>query len=72
MDWHVDAGLTATLVTEPKQLQKQQTIPAQSLANCKAQGIPTVGNAAGNSQNFLDLTGQITTCPALPARGALV
>ena len=33
---------------------------------CKVQDIPTVGNAAGNSQDFLDLTGAPRSPDPLP------
>lgn len=59
MEWHVEAGLTATIIEAPLELQQQQKYIPEAMANiCKAQGIPTVGNAAGNSKNFLDLTGE--------------
>jgi iron transport multicopper oxidase len=62
IEFHVEAGLTATLIEAPKQLQGL-SIPADHLAACKIDGTPTVGNAAGNSKNFLDLAGQPTAAP---------
>jgi hypothetical protein len=38
-------------------------VPADHLAVCKRDGTPTVGNAAGNSKNFLDLAGQPSVAP---------
>lgn len=35
----------------------QSSIPPDHYAACNAQNIPIVGNAAGNSQDWLDLTG---------------
>ncbi len=61
IEWHVEAGLTATLLEAPDHLQKSLTIPADHLEVCHLDRTPTVGNAAGNSQNFLDLAGQPTT-----------
>lgn len=49
-------GLTATIIEDPIGLQSFQ-IPADHLENCKNQGIPTAGNAAGNTKDFTDLTG---------------
>lgn len=69
MEWHVTAGLTVTMVEAPLQLQKQESITAQSLANCKAQGASTQGNAAGNTQNHFDLTGANTHVPPLNETG---
>jgi len=65
MEWHVTAGLTVTMVEAPLEIQKQQKISDQSLANCKAQGVPTQGNAAGNTNNHFDLTGANTHVPPL-------
>jgi len=61
IDFHVESGLTATLFEAPDHLQGALTIPADHLYVCKLTGTPTVGNAAGNSHNFLNLTGQPTT-----------
>ena len=67
-EWHVEAGLTATIIEAPHMIQSQQpTIPPAMAAICKSQGIPTAGNAAGNTKNFLDLTGANTVAP--PGKG---
>jgi iron transport multicopper oxidase len=60
IEWHVEAGLTATLIEAPDVLQDTQTIPHGHYQTCESQGIPTKGNAAGNTKNWLDLTGAIT------------
>lgn len=56
-------GLVATIVESPSILQDTMKIPADHLAACKAQKIPTAGNAAGNTQNLLDLNGANTVPP---------
>lgn len=67
MEWHMSAGLLATFIEAPLQLQKDQpTIPPAMAALCKAQGIPTEGNAAGNAHNFTDLQGAPTLPRAAP------
>ena len=48
----------ATFVEAPLELQKTLVIPDNHYEACKAGGIPTKGNAAANSLDFLDLTGQ--------------
>ncbi|KAL7937529.1 Cupredoxin [Trichoderma chlorosporum] len=58
IEWHVASGLLATFVEAPLEIQKQFTIPDDHLAVCAASGWPTKGNAAGNTVNFLDLTGE--------------
>lgn len=61
------SGLTATMIEAPLELQKSQKIPEGHLDQCKAQGLPTAGNAAGNTVDFLDLTGENKSPPRLPA-----
>lgn len=52
-----------TLVEDPLSMQSGQSsiIPVSMQQICEAQGIPLFGNAAGNSQDYLNLTGQIQT-----------
>jgi len=66
IEWHVDAGLSATMIEAPLQLQQTQRIPQGHLQTCYADGTPTQGNAAGNTRNFLNLTGANTTPPQNP------
>ncbi|KAK3683920.1 Cupredoxin [Podospora appendiculata] len=58
IEWHVQSGLMATFVEAPLALQKTIEIPKDHLAACAADGFPTKGNAAGNTADFLDLSGQ--------------
>jgi iron transport multicopper oxidase len=66
MEWHVVAGLTATIIEAPLELQKQQQINPAMEAICKRHGTPTAGNAAGNTKDFTDLTGANTVAPQKP------
>ena len=63
MEWHVDAGLTATLIEAPLLLQAQSFPPAMA-SICKDQNLGVAGNAAGNVDDPYDLDGQITVCSA--------
>jgi iron transport multicopper oxidase len=65
MEWHVDAGLTATIIEAPTQLQAQ-TFPPAMAQICKDQNITTQGNAVGNVDDPYDLDGQVTVCPPNP------
>jgi len=56
IDWHVTEGFFATIVEAPLHLQSQN-VPADHFQVCKDQKLPYEGNAAGNTQNHLDLTG---------------
>ena len=51
-------GLALTLVEAPGQIQERVSVTGEQFGVCRAAGIPYKGNAAGNSENFLDLTGQ--------------
>lgn len=61
IEWHIEAGLTATILEAPDKVRLlQSTVPHDHLEVCHAQGIKTKGNAAGNEDNWLDLTGAPT------------
>jgi iron transport multicopper oxidase len=64
IEWHVEAGLTATIIEAPDVLQKSKPyIPTSHKTACKLQKISMKGNAAGNYKNWLDLTGANTSPP---------
>ncbi|KAM0231999.1 hypothetical protein ACHAP5_010868 [Fusarium lateritium] len=65
IEWHVTSGLIATFVEDPLALQASLKLPQNHLDACKAGGIPTVGNAAGNA-DLLDLSGENIPPPRLP------
>ncbi|PHH79355.1 hypothetical protein CDD80_5023 [Ophiocordyceps camponoti-rufipedis] len=65
IEWHVVSGLVATFVEAPSEL-KGLTIPDDHLDACKKVGMSTSGNAASNSVNLLDLTGQNEPPAPLP------
>ncbi|OAR00216.1 hypothetical protein LLEC1_04515 [Akanthomyces lecanii] len=67
IEWHVVSGLMATFVEAPLELQKQFTIPQNHLDNCAAAGMATQGNAAANTKDLLDLTGEPSPPRPLPA-----
>lgn len=58
IDWHLSQGLASVFIEAPIAMQESITIPDDHLAACKAAGISTTGNAAANSDNYLDLRGQ--------------
>nr|ABS19942.1 Lcc9 [Fusarium oxysporum] len=65
IEWHVTSGLIATFVEDPLALQASLKLPQNHLDACKAGNIPTVGNAAGNT-DLLDLSGENVPPPRLP------
>ncbi|KAI9162801.1 Iron transport multicopper oxidase fetC [Paramyrothecium foliicola] len=66
IEWHVASGLTATFVEAPVELQRTLKIPQNHLDACKAGGVPVSGNAAGNDEDLLDLSGQNSPPARLP------
>jgi iron transport multicopper oxidase len=70
IEWHVASGLVATMIEDPVGLQQQLSgkIPKDHLDACKASNQATEGNAAGNTVDLLDLSGE-NKSPAAPPAG---
>ncbi|KAL1964569.1 hypothetical protein VTN77DRAFT_6866 [Rasamsonia byssochlamydoides] len=66
IDWHLAAGLGLLMIEAPTQIQQRLSIPQQHYDVCRANGVPFEGNAAGNTKDLLDLSGQNTQQPPLP------
>jgi iron transport multicopper oxidase len=63
-EWHVVGGMTATFIEAPTELIAQKLyIPASHRDICDKYGILRKGNAAGNSVDWLNLTGAPTQAP---------
>ncbi|KAK4235038.1 multicopper oxidase [Achaetomium macrosporum] len=62
IEWHVEMGLTATIIEAPDRL-RNMTFPADHIDACKKMGIPYQGNAAGNTKNVTDTSGYATVPP---------
>ena len=62
----MDAGLVATFVEAPLDIQRTITIPEDHLQACNSGGVMTAGNAAGNTEDLYDLTGENKAPPPLP------
>lgn len=56
------------MIEAPLDLQASLSVPADHFDACSAASppVPTVGNAAGNTVNLLDLTGEPAPPPRLP------
>ncbi|KAF1983986.1 multicopper oxidase [Aulographum hederae CBS 113979] len=67
IEWHVASGLIATMVEAPLLLQNSLSIPPSHYDTCRASNTPFEGNAAGNTVDFTDLTGENTSPAPLPA-----
>ena len=55
------------MIEAPMDLQKTLKVPQNHYDVCKAGNVPIAGNAAGNTVDLLDLTGQNESPPPLPA-----
>ena len=63
-EWHVESGLTATLIEAPDVLQASKIVlPASHKDVCSRLKIPQQGNAAGRTDNFLNLAGANVASP---------
>ncbi|KAM3422713.1 hypothetical protein BST61_g198 [Cercospora zeina] len=69
LEWHLTSGLVATMVEAPLTLQETLTIPQNHYDACSAAAppVPIAGNAAGNTKDALDLTGQNLSIAPLPS-----
>ncbi|KAF1844187.1 multicopper oxidase [Cucurbitaria berberidis CBS 394.84] len=69
IEWHVASGLIATMIESPLDLQRQLSdkIPQDHWKVCQDANKPTKGNAAGNTVDYLDLTGENKSPGKLPA-----
>ncbi|KAG0126446.1 hypothetical protein HOY82DRAFT_491851 [Tuber indicum] len=54
------------MVEAPLEMQKSMKIPGDHISQCKGAGLPTEGNAAGNT-DFLDLRGENRSPGRLPS-----
>ncbi|CAK7898419.1 iron transport multicopper oxidase Fet5p [[Candida] anglica] len=70
VDWHLEQGLAITLVEAPSEIRsmtkKMGGIPQDHWKACHKGGVPTKGNAAGITSNWLDLAGENTQFQPLP------
>lgn len=64
IEWHVEMGLTATIIEAPEELRGLQ-IPQDHVDVCKVQGSPYEGNAAGNTVNYTDTSGMKFVNPSV-------
>lgn len=55
------------MVEAPEELQANLKIPDDHLQACKSQNIVTAGNAAGRTDDLLNLNGATVPPPSLPA-----
>ncbi|KAG9242235.1 Cupredoxin [Calycina marina] len=67
IEWHIDQGLVATMIEAPLELQKSLVIPQDHYDSCIAGDVLHAGNAAGNIEDFLDLSGANAQPGPLPA-----
>ncbi|OLN92142.1 Iron transport multicopper oxidase FET3-like protein 1 [Colletotrichum chlorophyti] len=66
IQWHTQSGLIATFVEAPLDIQKTLTLPKDHTDVCAAAGVPIAGNAAANTRDFRDLSGENAPPARLP------
>ncbi|MCJ1249633.1 hypothetical protein MMC30_006859 [Trapelia coarctata] len=66
IEWHVDSGLIATLIESPFDIQNTLKIPEDHYQACRDAGMPYTGNAAANTLDFFDLSGENLPPAPLP------
>lgn len=57
LDWHLEQGLAAVFVEDPKTLQEMQSMTKSFKDSCRSAGMPYKGNAAGHTHDWYDFTG---------------
>lgn len=71
IEFHVDAGFTATIIEAPEVLaERGYKVPRNHVEICKKFPMPFKGNAGGNMDDPLDLSGANNQL-ALPDYGAM-
>lgn len=58
IDWHLSQGLASVFIEAPVQMQERLSLPDDHIAACKAADVAYEGNAAANTEDFTDLSGQ--------------
>lgn len=68
IEWHLTQGLAIVLIEDPLTVQStvSQQLTLNHEAGCKAVGVSTVGNAAGFSDDYLNLKGENKQVKSLP------
>lgn len=69
IEWHLEQGLAMVLIEAPEEMQdtESQQLTENFKQVCNNVGVNYTGNAAGNTVNYLDLTGENKQEKALPA-----
>ncbi|SCU79512.1 LAFA_0B03620g1_1 [Lachancea sp. 'fantastica'] len=68
IEWHLTQGLAFILIEDPEGIQARssQQLTDTSSGVCKNLGIPVEGNAAGNSEDYMNLAGENVQEKSIP------
>ncbi|SCU83094.1 LAME_0C03950g1_1 [Lachancea meyersii CBS 8951] len=60
IEWHLTQGLAFVLIEDPQGIQERssQQLTESSINACKSLGVPFEGNAAGNTDDYMNLKGE--------------
>lgn len=69
IEWHLTQGLAIQLIEAPMEIQSNpsQNFTESYINACEKNGMKVAGNAAGNTVDYLDLSGQNIQAKDLPA-----
>ncbi|KAL2315998.1 Iron transport multicopper oxidase fio1 [Schizosaccharomyces pombe] len=66
IEWHMESGLLATFIEAPEMIPSISS-PDFVKEQCMLDGVPTIGNGAGNYKNISDLSGAPSPPGEMPA-----
>lgn len=66
IEWHMSQGLALVMVEAPTEIKQRQTVPLNHVHMCETGELPVAGNAAADTHNWLDLSGQNLQAPGIP------
>lgn len=66
IEWHLVQGLAIVLVEDPTGIQSEQSVTDNWKKVCEGVNVPYEGNAAANTENYLDITGQNVQKATIP------
>lgn len=67
IEWHLEQGLAVVFIEAPEELQEKESFTDNFKEVCENVGVAIEGNAAGNTEDYMDLTGANVQEKALPA-----
>lgn len=67
VDWHLQQGLAAVFIEDPKTLQEMDHLDSNYMNTCSTLNIPNSGNAVGDDKNWFNMDNLPRQPPPLPS-----